>query len=82
MKSRKPENQTETSGGITVREAGARGGNVTRDRYAGTDFYRKIGAIGGKRTKELYAGLLKEFGKRGGRPQRPTLSEPAGDRDR
>ena len=66
---------------ITVREAGRRGGNVTRDRYAGTDFYRRIGAKGGRRTKELYRDLLSEFGKKGGRPRRPILSDSAGERD-
>jgi general stress protein YciG len=57
---------------MTVKQAGRRGGNITRDRY-GRDFYQKIGAEGGRRTAELYADLLKEFGKRGGRPRRPTL---------
>jgi general stress protein YciG len=65
---------------ITVAEAGRRGGSITRDRY-GRDFYQKIGAEGGRRTAELYADLLKEFGKRGGRPRRPTLDESMGERD-
>jgi len=71
---------------ITVTEAarqlGQHGGIVTRDRYAGTDFYRRIGAKGGRKTAELYADLLKEFGKKGGRPRRPTLDEPTGEQDR
>ncbi len=80
MNARK-DDQIQVSNEITVREAGTRGGNVTRDRYAGTDFYRRIGAKGGTRTKELYRDLLSEFGKKGGRPKRPTLSESAGERD-
>lgn len=71
----------ETPGGITVREAGRRGGTATRDRFAGTDFYQRIGAKGGKRQKELYADLLAEFGRRGGRPRRPNLNESAGEGD-
>lgn len=75
------ENQAEVSGEISVREAGARGGRSTRDRYAGTGFYQRIGAIGGKRQKELYSELLAEFGKLGGRPKRPALEESAGEED-
>jgi hypothetical protein len=67
---------------ISVTEAGARGGAVTRDRYTGTGFYQRIGAKGGKKTAELYADLLKEFGRRGGRPRRPALDESVGERDR
>jgi len=66
---------------VTVREAGRRGGRATRDRYAATGFYRRIGAKGGKRTAELYHELLAEFGCRGGRPRRPPLNEPVGERD-
>jgi len=66
---------------ISVKEAGYRGGTATRDRHAGTDFYQRIGAKGGRATAELYASLLREFGKRGGRPKRPALSEPVGERN-
>lgn len=76
------ENQlAEVSDAITVREAGRRGGNVTRDRH-GRRFYQKIGAEGGRRTRELYAELLSEFGKRGGRPKRPTPARSEGEQDR
>jgi len=64
--------------GITVDEAGRRGGNTTRERY-GRDFYRRIGKLGGERTRELYAEALKEVGKRGGRPRRPALDEYMGE---
>lgn len=63
---------------ISVKAAGRRGGMTTRDRY-GSDFYRRIGKIGGERTRELYAELLKEFGKKGGRPRLPTLDECMGE---
>jgi general stress protein YciG len=58
---------------LNIREAGARGGRTTLERY-GADFYQRIGKKGGRKTKELYGNLLREFGKRGGRPHRPSLS--------
>jgi len=67
--------------GITVAEAGRRGGTATRDRH-GAEFYRQIGAKGGEVTKKRYAHLFSEFGRRGGRPRRPTLDEPTGEQDR
>ena len=63
---------------ISVKAAGRRGGTTTRERY-GSDFYRRIGRMGGERTRALYAELLKEFGKKGGRPRRPTLDEYMGE---
>ncbi len=58
--------------GITTREAGARGGRSTLERR-GVGFFQQIGRKGGRRTAELYGKLLKEFGRRGGRPRRPNL---------
>jgi len=63
---------------ITVAEAGRRGGQSTLE-HRGIEFFREIGAKGGRKTAELYAGLLKEFGKKGGRPRRPTLDESTGE---
>ena len=62
---------------LNVQEAGARGGRSTLERY-GPDFYRKIGKKGGRRTKELYGDLIREYGTRGGRPRRPSLSNMGG----
>ena len=81
MKTTKAENQVEVSIGITVQEAGRRGGHATRDRYQGTGFYQRIGKKGGWRTAELYHHLLAEFGRRGGRPRRPVL-EDMGEKNR
>lgn len=67
-------------GEATVRQAGARGGRATLESQ-GVDFFKRIGRKGGKRTAQLYAGLLSEFGKRGGRPRRPTLDESMGEED-
>lgn len=79
-----PNNEDElakVSGGISVREAGARGGRSTLE-HQGVEFFHEIGKKGGQRTKELYGELLSEFGKRGGRPKRPTLDGSAGEQDR
>lgn len=70
----------ETSSGIGVREAGRKGGIATRDRH-GVEFYRQIGAKGGESTKKLYAHLFSEFGKKGGRPRRPSLNKPEGEKN-
>lgn len=87
MKRKLPKNEDESakvSDEIGIQEAarqlGQRGGTVTRDRYAGTDFYQQIGQKGGRKTAELYHDLLAEFGKKGGRPRRPTLDE-SGEQD-
>jgi len=71
---------TDSSKQITVREAGRRGGHATLERR-GIDFFREIGKRGGVRTKQLYAELLREFGRRGGRPKRPALPGRAGEKD-
>jgi uncharacterized protein len=57
---------------MSVREAGRRGGEATKSRL-GLEHFKKIGTVGGKRTAFLYRQLLREFGKKGGRPRRPTL---------
>jgi len=60
--------------GISVKEAGQRGGTMTRDRH-GVEFYREIGARGGETTKTRWGHLFSELGKRGGRPRRPSLEQ-------
>ena len=59
---------------ITVSEAGRRGGKATL-RNQGPDFFKNIGKRGGKRTAKLYGHLMRERGKRGGRPKRPAVSK-------
>lgn len=65
---------------MSVAEAGRKGGTATRSRH-GSEFYRRIGSRGGQSTKKLYSHLLREFGKHGGRPKRPSLNESAGEGD-
>jgi len=75
MKEGLPDDQgdeTQASGEVSVREAGARGGRATSARL-GSDHFRQIGRKGGQRTTELYRDMLREWGRRGGRPRRPSL---------
>src|SRR5262249_47838774 len=41
-------------GGLTVAEAGRKGGKTVRDRY-GREFYEEIGRKGGRRVRDLIA---------------------------
>lgn len=45
--------QIEVKPDVSVRDAGRRGGEATRDRHGESGFYQKIGAMGGKRMKKL-----------------------------
>ena len=65
---------------ITVREAGARGGRSTLERR-GVEFLREIGKKGGEATKRRWGHLFSQFGKKGGRPRRPSL-EDMGEKNR
>lgn len=65
---RKPADQaTGANEGMSVREAGRKGGNTTKDRY-GSDFFQEIGAKGGKTVSERYSSdHFREIGRKGGR---------------
>ncbi|MBA7613844.1 hypothetical protein ES703_21101 [subsurface metagenome] len=79
MKTKKPESEVKASDQITVQEAGRRGGLTTSARYRDTGFYQKIGRMGGLKFASLYRDLLAEFGRRGGRPRRPSLEDSMGE---
>ncbi|MDQ2681399.1 MAG: stress-induced protein, KGG, repeat-containing protein [Candidatus Eremiobacteraeota bacterium] len=52
--------------GMTVREAGKRGGDRVKAKY-GTEFYEAIGRKGGEATKEKYgASFYEVIGQKGG----------------
>ena len=52
---------------MSVREAGRKGGNTTRDRY-GSEFFQEIGAKGGRTVSERYSNEhFREIGRKGGR---------------
>ncbi|HKU66822.1 MAG TPA: hypothetical protein VJP85_03505 [Candidatus Baltobacteraceae bacterium] len=60
------ENSQGPGGGMTVREAGKRGGERVKAKY-GTEFYEAIGRKGGEATKEKYGPSFYEvIGQKGG----------------
>ncbi len=55
-----------SGGGMTVREAGKRGGDRVKAKY-GSEFYEAIGRKGGEATKEKYGPTFyEEIGQKGG----------------
>ena len=59
------------SGGMSVREAGKRGGDSVKAKY-GSEFYEAIGRKGGEATKSKYGpSFYEEIGAKGGqKPKR------------
>jgi len=56
-----------SEGNMSVREAGRKGGKMTRARY-GQEFFQEIGAKGGKAVSERYTNEhFREIGRKGGR---------------
>ncbi len=49
---RAKDSTSKKAGGMTVREAGRKGGEVTAQRH-GPQFYEEIGRKGGQKVKEL-----------------------------
>ncbi len=59
-------------GGMSVREAGKRGGDRVKEKY-GSEFYEAIGRKGGEATKSKYGPTFyEEIGAKGG--QKPKRS--------
>ena len=55
------------NGGMSVREAGRKGGKTTRARY-GPEFFQEIGQKGGRAVSERYSNEhFREIGRKGGR---------------
>jgi general stress protein YciG len=64
--------KTSDGGGMSVREAGKRGGDRVKEKY-GSEFYETIGRKGGEATKSKYGpAFYEEIGARGG--QKPKRS--------
>ncbi len=60
------QDQIRSGGGMTVREAGKRGGERVKAKY-GSEFYEAIGRKGGEATKEKYGAEFYEvIGQKGG----------------
>ena len=73
-------------GAMTVREAGHKGGETTRERY-GEGFYEQIGRKGGKRggetTKERYGGgFYEDIGHKGGQKVKELIERGKSQRAR
>ncbi|CAN5155840.1 hypothetical protein BH23CHL9_BH23CHL9_03290 [soil metagenome] len=61
------QNGSGPEGNMSVREAGRKGGQMTRARY-GAEFFQQIGAKGGKAVSERYTNEhFREIGRKGGR---------------
>lgn len=79
MKNKVSENQDKTM--MTVSQAGRKGGFATLQSQ-GIEHFKKIGQKGGKQTAKLYRHLLSEYGKRGGRPRLPKLTDSMEEENR
>ena len=65
-------NSNPTGVGMSVREAGKRGGDRVKEKY-GSEFYEAIGRKGGEATKSKYGPTFyEEIGAKGG--QKPKRS--------
>ncbi len=63
---------------LTVAEAGRRGGlKVLQIR--GRDHFAEIGKKGQLVMRQRYPGMAAQWGKRGGRPRKPTLAQYMGE---
>jgi hypothetical protein len=59
--------QPKRTGGMSVREAGQKGGETVKQKY-GAEFYEKIGRKGGLATKEAHGHeFYEQIGKKGGK---------------
>jgi general stress protein YciG len=68
---------TNSSGGMSVREAGKRGGDRVKAKY-GSEFYEAIGRKGGEATKTKYGpSFYEEIGQKGGQKMKRTAVDRA-----
>jgi general stress protein YciG len=59
-------------GGITVNEAGRKGGLAILAKH-GSKHFAEIGKKGQQEMKKRYPGMASEWGKKGGRPRKNNL---------
>ena len=62
---------------MTVAEAGRRGG-LRLLQTRGRDHFAEIGRKGQQAMRRRYPGMAAEWGRKGGRPRKPTLEEIMG----
>ena len=65
---------------ISTREAGKKGGLVTRERY-GRQYYVRAGRRGAIATINRHRDKLASWGRLGGRPRKPMIAEEDGAKD-
>jgi general stress protein YciG len=65
------------AGGMSVREAGKRGGDRVKAKY-GSEFYEAIGRKGGEATKTKYGpAFYEEIGQKGGQKVKRSAEDRA-----
>jgi len=68
-------NAKKTSGDMSVREAGRKGGETTAERH-GHEFYEEIGRKGGEKVRDEYGvQFYEEIGHKGGQKVRELIEE-------
>ena len=74
-KPKKPKKVDNPEGEMSVREAGKKGGEATRERH-GAGFYEAIGQKGGKVVKEKYgADFYEQIGHKGGQKVKKLIAD-------
>jgi hypothetical protein len=69
------DNTSNNGGGMSVREAGKRGGDRVKEKY-GSEFYEAIGRKGGEATKTKYGPTFyEEIGAKGGQKPKRTPAD-------
>jgi len=63
---------------MSVSEAGRKGGQTVL-RNLGRKFYSRIGAKGQQKMRARYPNMASQWGKLGGRPRKPSLSQLVGE---
>ena len=73
-----PNGPLKKAGGMTVREAGQKGGETVKKKY-GPEFYEQIGRKGGQATKNAHGhAFYEQIGKKGGKKVEATKAKPSG----
>ena len=78
MRNKSPQERKGASGAKqatppTVVEAGRKGGLTTLSKL-GREWFVEIGAKGQQVLRSRYPGMARKWGKKGGRPKKPSLS--------
>ena len=70
-----PNGPLKKAGGMTVREAGQKGGETVKKKY-GPEFYEQIGRKGGQATKNAHGhAFYEQIGQKGGQKVKRLIEE-------